>query len=207
MNLTAQQLKACMPLIKEATVNANLDALNKAMAAYEINTPIRVAHFLAQIAHESMHLNVVEENLNYSAAGLLKIFGKYFKTLEEAKKVERQPAAIANIVYANRLGNGNTASGDGYKFRGRGAIQNTGKVNYALLTAALGIDLVTNPDLLKLPIHSLKAAGHYWKSKGLNELADKDDALTITKRINGGTNGLEDRMTNLKRNKTILGIK
>ena len=207
MNLTIQQLKSCMPLIKDASVSANLDALNKAMAAYGINTPLRAAHFIAQLCHESNHLNFSEENLNYSAAGLLKIFPKYFKTLDEAKKYERKPAAIANIVYANRLGNGNTASGEGYKFRGRGAIQITGKANYAQVSQVLGIDFVSNPDLLKTPINSLLAAGNFWKSRGLNELADKDDVVSITKRINGGVNGLDDRATNLKRCKTVLGVK
>lgn len=206
MMLTAKQLRQCMPYIKDVNIAALLEPLNIAMAIYEINTPIRIAHFLAQIAHESSYLNTSEENLNYSAAGLMKVFPKYFKTLEDAKKVERNPAAIANIVYANRLGNGDGASGDGYKFRGRGAIQNTGKANYALLSTALGVDFVKNPDLLKTPQYSMLAACQFWKSRGINALADKNDIVGVTKKINGGTNGLEDRSKNLVRCKAILGV-
>lgn len=206
MNITAEQLKACMPLIKDANLIANLTPLNNAMGIFVINTPLRTAHFLAQIAHESACLNFSEENLNYSAALLAKVFPHYFPTLESAQPYDRKPEMIANRVYANRLGNGDTASGDGYKFRGRGAIQNTGKANYQLLSTSLHIDFVTNPDSLKLPVNSMLAAGNFWKSHGLNELADHDDILNITKRINGGTNGLQERTANLARCKTILGV-
>lgn len=207
MNLTTQQLKSCIPFIKDSNLAVYLDPLNRALAAFGIETPIRIAHFIAQISHESNNLSATEENLNYSAALLVKVFPKYFKTLEDAKIVERNPAAIANIVYANRLGNGDTASGDGYKFRGRGAIQNTGKANYKLLSDALKVDFVATPELLTQPIYSMLAAGQFWKSRGLNELADNDDVLSITKKINGGINGLSERVDNLKRCKTALGIK
>lgn len=206
MNITAEQLKACMPLIKDVNLTANLSPLNNALIAFGINTPLRAAHFLAQLAHESACLNFSEENLNYSAALLVKVFPHYFPTLDVALPYDRKPEMIANRVYANRLGNGDTASGEGYKFRGRGAIQNTGKANYQILTTSLHIDFINNPDLLKQPTNSMMAAGFYWKSHGLNELADKDDVLNITKRINGGTNGLQERTANLARCKNILGI-
>ncbi len=206
MSITAEQLKACMPLIKDVNLTANLSPLNNAMSIYGVNTPLRMPHFLAQIAHESACLNFSEENLNYSAALLVKVFPHYFPTLDVALPYDRKPEMIANRVYANRLGNGDAASNDGWNFRGRGAIQNTGKANYQLLSALLKIDLITYPDLLKQPLYSMLAAGNYWKSHGLNELADKDDVLNITKRINGGTNGLAERTANLVRCKAVLGL-
>jgi putative chitinase len=195
-----------MPLIKDANLALYLAPLNSMMSQYGITTPLREAHFLAQICHESGSLNYSEENLNYSAALLVKVFPHFFPTLDVATPYDRKPDMIANVVYANRLGNGDTASGDGWKYRGRGAIQNTGKLNYHNLILALHVDFVTNPDLLKQPQYSMLAAGEYWKSRGLNDLADKDDILDITKRINGGTNGLNERTANLVRCKQVLGI-
>lgn len=153
------------------------------------------AHFFAQLAHES-GLKPISENLNYSESGLLKIFKKYF-TPAEAKEFARKPEKIANRVYANRMGNGDEASGDGFKFRGRGFIQLTGKNNYKALSTATGIDYVSNPDLLLTETDALIAAIWFWNSKGLTKYALADDILTITKRINGGTNGLEDRKKHL----------
>lgn len=206
MNITAQQLKACMPLIKDVNLASNIDPLNNALVMYSIDTPLRLAHFLAQVTHESAHLNFSEENLNYSAALLVKVFPHYFPTLDVALPYDRKAEMIANRVYANRLGNGDSASGDGWKYRGRGAIQNTGKLNYSNLVAPLKIDLITHPELLKQPQYSMMAAGNYWKGHGLNELADHDDVYNITRRINGGINGLSERTANLARCKTVLGI-
>lgn len=160
-------------------------------AKYKINTPLRLAHFMAQIEHES-NLKPVSENLNYSESGLLKIFGKYF-TKEKAKFYARKPEQIANIVYANRMGNGNTESGEGWKYRGRGFIQITGKSNYTKLTQSTGIDYVNNPDKLLTEADALISALWYWKKINANKLADKDDLKGITRLINGGYNGLAHR--------------
>ena len=159
--------------------------------SYGVNTPLRLAHFMAQIEHES-GLKPISENLNYSSAGLLKTFKKYFTPLE-AIQYQRKPEKIANRVYANRMGNGNEASGDGWKYRGRGFIQITGKNNYILLSKDTGIDYLNNPDLLLTEADSLISALWYWKLNKLNDLADKNDILGITKAVNGGINGLAHR--------------
>lgn len=169
---------------------------------YKINTPLRLAHFFAQLAHES-NLKPIEENLNYSEAGLLKTFPKYFNK-EQAKQYARKPQAIANRVYANRMGNGDEKSGDGWNYRGRGFIQLTGRNNYLLLSKDTRIDYISNPDLLLNEADSMIAALWYWSKNNLNTHADKDDILTITKRINGGTNGLTDRKNKLSKYKQIF---
>jgi putative chitinase len=141
--------------------------------------------------HES-NLKPISENLNYGASGLIRVFRKYFTDLE-AIQFQRKPEQIANRVYANRMGNGNEASGDGWRYRGRGFIQLTGKSNYAELSKSVGIDFVKNPDLLLEEANALIAALWFWNKNKLNVLADKNDILTITKRINGGYMGIEDR--------------
>jgi len=163
---------------------------------YKINTPLRMAHFLAQLAHESTGFTVLQENLNYSASGLLNIFGKYFNSTT-ASQFARKPQAIANKVYANRLGNGSESSGDGWRYRGRGFIQLTGKGNYQAYKNASGYDVVSNPDLLLNKDIALDCACWFWNMKNISPLADKDDVLAVTKKINGGTNGLADRKTKL----------
>lgn len=183
-----------------------INALNKVLPLYQINTPIRIAHFLAQIIHESGHLHFKAENLNYSATALRSVFRKYFQNDEIANEYARKPAMIANRVYANRMGNGSESSGDGWKYRGRGLIQLTGCDNYKACGTALGLDLLKNPDLLcENPEVIVNSACWFWKSRNLNEWSDADDVLTITKKINGGTNGLEDRKKNLLIAKKILG--
>ena len=153
---------------------------------YEINTDLRICHFLAQAFHETRFLEVLQENLYYSVDGLKKIFPKYFRP-NEYVKFANKPVEIANRVYANRIGNGNEMSGDGYKFRGRGIFQFTGKANYKLY----GIE---NPNLLlSCNDSNVNFACIYWVKNDLNKLADKNDIEAITKRINGGFNGLEDR--------------
>lgn len=171
---------------------------------YEINTPLRKAHFMCQIEHES-NLKPVSENLNYSENALLSVFGKYF-TKETAKEYARKPEKIANVVYANRMGNGNTESGEGWNFRGRGFIQLTGKDNYRYLSRDSGIDYLSNPDMLLNEADAMIAALWYWKRRKLNKYADLDDVKTITKRINGGYNGLEHRTKLLYKWKTKLDI-
>lgn len=171
---------------------------------YEVNTPKRLSELLGQLSHES-GLKPISENLNYSAERLLQIFPKYFKTLEEAKRYERKPQAIANKVYASRMGNGNEASGDGWRFRGRGFTQNTGRNNYQKLKNSTGIDFVNNPDLLLEEVNSMVAALEYWKSINGNAMADRGDTKAITKAINGGYTGLADRIKEVNEMKKIFG--
>ncbi len=158
---------------------------------YGINTKLRKAHFFAQIHHES-GLKPISENLNYSASGLIRVFRKYFTDIE-VNSFANNPKMIANRVYANRMGNGDEKSGEGYKYRGRGFLQITGKENYHRLANDTDIDCLKNPDLLLEEANAMISALWFWKLKGLNALADKDDLIGITKRINGGKNGLEHR--------------
>ena len=166
------------------------------MTKYQINTPLRLAHFLAQAGHESGGFKAVKENLNYSVEGLTKIFPKYFPTADSAAAYARNPEKIANKVYANRMGNGDEASGDGFKFRGRGYIQLTGKLNYSAFDGAVPEDILKDPDLVATK-YPLLSAGWFWGKNNLNALADKGalpgDVTAITKRVNGGTIGLADR--------------
>jgi len=157
----------------------------------EINTPLRLSHFWSQLHHES-DLKPISENLNYSAEGLLKTFKKYF-TKETALAYERKPDRIANRVYAGRMGNGSEASGDGYKYRGKGFIQITGKNNYRDLTKATGTDYVNNPEKLLIEADALISALWFWSNNRLNRFSDKDDIVGLTKAINGGVNGLVHR--------------
>jgi putative chitinase len=172
------------------------DALSTNLDTFEINTIERVAAFMAQTAHESGNYKITHENLNYSAQGLVNTWPSRF-TLEIARQYERQPEKIANHVYANRNGNGDEASGDGWKYKGRGIIQITGRENYHICSHALFSDdgLVIQPDLLETnQDYSVKAACWFWTSKKLNALADVSDIKEITHRINGGYNGLDDRV-------------
>ena len=175
-------------------------------AKFEINTPLRLAHFLAQTGHESGGFKAVSENLNYGAKGLSTIFKKYF-TPESAKEYERKPEKIANIVYANRMGNGPQASGEGYKFRGRGYIQLTGKDNYSAFDKTVEDDILATPDLVATKYPLLSAAWFFHKN-GLHKIADEgatDAVVTkVTKRVNGGTIGLPDRIKHFNEYKNLL---
>jgi len=168
---------------------------------FEINTPLRLAHFLAQCGHESGGFKLTKENLNYSAKGLNGIFKKYFPTLESAVPYERKPEKIANKVYGGRMGNGAEASGEGWKFHGRGFIQLTGKENYTAFTKSIGEDCIANPDLVASK-YALASAAWFFNKNGLHKMADggaNDDTVTkITKRVNGGTIGLPDRIKHFK---------
>jgi len=168
---------------------------------FELNTSLRLAHFLAQCGHESGNFQLVTENLNYGANGLFITFKKYFPTQEVAKLYERQPEKIGNHVYCNRNGNGSEASGEGYKFRGRGYIQLTGKVNYQAFSTSIGEDCVASPDLVATKYPLASAAWFFYKN-GLHKIADggsSDQVVTeVTKRVNGGTNGLADRLAHFK---------
>lgn len=170
-----------------------LPFIQGACKAYDITTPLRVAGFLSQIGHESGGLAMLEENLNYKAETLMRVWPKRFPTLEFAQQYARNPQKIANSVYANRMGNGDEASGEGWKYRGRGLKQLTGKDNYTAFSKAIGTDFVASPDLLLEPVNAALSAGWFWSANGLNALADKGDVPGMTKRINGGTIGLEQR--------------
>jgi len=177
---------------------------------FGIDTPLRMAAFLAQVGHESGGLTLLEENLNYSAEGLANVWPKrYAKKLQNglyaknnvgrylpsalAIKIARKPVLIASWTYADRMGNGSVESQEGWKYRGRGILQITGKSNYAELTLNTGIDFVSNPDLLKEPAYALISACFFWKSNNLNRFADKKDIVSLSKVINGGIIGLEHR--------------
>ena len=196
MLITVEQFKELFP--RNANAEDWVDAINDILPDFEINTPKRVAAFLAQCGHESAGFSVLKENLNYSAEGLNKIFKKYFPTLESAQPYARNPEKIANKVYSNRMGNGDEASGDGWKYRGRGPIQLTGKDNYRAFANDYFEDpetLLNDPDLLidHIPT-SLLAAVWFWQKNKLNVQADAGDIKTMTKKINGGFIGLEDRI-------------
>lgn len=183
------------------------------MNKYGISNPIRQAHFLAQVGHESGGFSRIQENLNYSVSALLMLFAKRISA-EDAKRLGRQTGEkvvpkprqeeIANIIYANRNGNGGVNSGDGYRYRGRGLIQITGRSNYAALVNQMGVDIVADPDALTNYALAAESAGAWWKNHGLNEIADTDDVSRITRIINGGTNGLDDRTSRLTKAKGIL---
>ena len=187
--------------------------LVRAMTRFGITTRLRAVHFLAQLGHESLGLSLLEENLNYSATGLLDTFDKYFNPTTAAQYA-RRPERIANRVYASRNGNGDEASGDGWKYRGRSPIQLTGRGNYLAIGAAINRPLVDQPDLaIEIAVGSEIAAA-YWQTNGLNTLADGDDVLQVSRRINLGNaqskrtpNGLNDRIERTKRARAALGIR
>jgi len=198
MNL--EKLKGHVP-------DAVIAQLPDTIAKFELNTPLRLAHFLAQAGHESGGFKAVNENLNYGAKGLLGIFKKYFPTEAKAKLYERKPEKIANLVYGGRMGNGPEASGEGYKFRGRGYIQLTGKDNYKAFDVIVPENLLESPDLVATKYPLLSAAWFFHKN-GLHKIADKgatDAVVTeVTKRVNGGTIGLADRIKHFKEYHALL---
>jgi putative chitinase len=174
---------------------------------FNISTPLRLAHFLAQCGHESGNFKFFNENLNYSAQGLRSVFGKYFPTEALAKQYERKPEMIGSRVYANRMGNGDEASKEGFKFRGRGFIQLTGKSNYQAFAKFIGEDVVANPDLVATK-YPMTSAGFFFDTNKLWTLCDlgaTEDAVTkVTKRVNGGTHGLADRLTKFKKYSSLI---
>jgi putative chitinase len=192
--MNIQNLKGHIP-------DAIIAQLKDVMDKFKINTVFRLSHFIGQAMHESGNFKKLNENLNYSGDRLMVIFPKYFKG-KDVSLYNRNPQKIANLVYGSRMGNGNEASGEGYKFHGRGAFQLTGKSNYIALGKAIGEDLVTNPDLVATK-YSLLSAAWFFSTNNLNVVADKgitkDVITSVTKKINGGTIGLEERIkeTNL----------
>lgn len=198
INFTEQQLQQCLPSNRQTA--AWYPLVITTLDKYSINTLNRVAAFLAQTAEESLDWNVLQENLNYSEQGLLTNFSHYF-TATTAAQYARQPQKIANRVYANRMGNGNEASGDGWNYRGRGLIQITGKAEY---NACSVVGSSANPDILLSQAGALESAAWYWSSHNLNALADQSNIRLITIRINGGVNGLSTREANYTRNLKVL---
>ena len=175
------------------------DALNATFERFNILTPRQQAAFIGQCGHESANFRALEENLNYRAATLLKLFPRTPRrpwgfTPEEAAAYERQPRKIANRIYGNRMNNRDEASGDGFRFRGRGILQLTGAANYHHASKALGVDFIMEPDLVATPQYAALTAGWFWDTQKLNPLAESGNTLALTKKINGGTIGLDDRI-------------
>jgi putative chitinase len=196
--MNIEKLKGHVP---DAVIAQLPDTISK----FEINTPVKLAHFLAQAGHESAGFKAVNENLNYGAKGLLSIFKKYFPTEAKAKEYERKPEKIANLVYGGRMGNGPEASGEGWKFRGRGYIQLTGKDNYKAFDAVVPEDILANPDLVATKYPLLSAAWFFHKNC-LKKCVDASDATVtaVTKCVNGGTIGLPDRLKHFKEYYNLL---
>jgi putative chitinase len=205
MELTKAQLQQLLP--KNQYIDYWFNALSQLLPDYEINTPQRIAAFLAQCAHESGEFTAVKENLNYKPESLVRIFGKYFD-LPTAQAYCARPnkqEAIANRIYANRMGNGDEASGDGYRYCGRGLIQLTGKQNYSWFAASLNISVEDAAQYLETFEGAAQSACWFWESNNLNQFADNGDFTTMTKRINGGTIGLDDRIKHYQHALQVFG--
>lgn len=204
MALTAKQLVEAFDC-HEADAEKYIDALNEAMDKFGIDTPARQAMFLAQCCHESGHFRLTQENLNYKAESLSRVFPKYFRD-KDPEDYAKQPEKIANLVYGNRMGNGDEESGDGWRFHGRGLIQLTGKDNYEALGEAIGKDLTAEPDFVASPEGAALSAAWFWHKNNLNHFADADDIVSCTKRVNGGTIGLEERKELYEGAKRAFGV-
>lgn len=216
IQITQAMIRRVIPNVNKNKLDEFVAMCQQWMFHYGINTDLRQCHWLAQIFHESAELKSLEENLNYSQQGLLKTFPKYFKSSEEAAAYAHKPMQIANRVYASRMGNGVEASGDGWKFRGRGIIMITGREmyrRYGQSDLCVGNPII-NPEMLSKQPDAYKSGMWYWQTHGLNEIADKDNGINtndictqITKKINGGTLGLAQRMYYLRKLKREFGIK
>ena len=203
MKLTVSQLKQMVPGITHA--DHWIEAFDQLLPDYEINTPKRIAAFIAQCAHESGGFRFLKENLNYKAESLMKTFPKYFSDRDTANAYAKQPIKIANRVYANRMGNGDEASGDGYRYCGRGLIQLTGKTNYDWFAASLEISAAEASEYLETFEGAAQSACWFWESNNLNVEADAGDIKKMTKKINGGYIGLDDRIKHYEHALHILG--
>jgi putative chitinase len=207
MKLTKEQLKQLLP--KNPYVEHWHNALSQLFPDYEIDTDKRIAAFIAQCAHESGGFMVLKENLNYRWQSLRKVFPKYFPTDELAQEYASKPnkqEAIANRIYANRMGNGPEESGDGYRYSGKGLIQLTGKDNYFWFSQSIGISVEEAAEYMLTFEGAAQSACWFWETNKLNQWADKGDILTLTKRINGGTIGLDDRIKHYEHALHVLGV-
>jgi putative chitinase len=202
--ITDDELRQILPGLPPDKRAEFLPHLQSAMGEFGITTRLREAAFIAQIAHESKGLTRFVENLNYSAQRLRQVFPRRFPTDAFAQPFDRQPEKIGNFIYANRLGNGDAASGDGFRYRGRGAIQLTGRDNYRRFGQMLGLDLEGDPDQAATSAVAFRTAGAFWKTNGCNELADREDFVGLTRRINGGIVGLPERLQLFNRAKQVL---
>ncbi len=202
-DFTKEQLKDMIP--KNPYADQWFDALSEILPEYEITTPQRVAAFLAQCAHESGGFVFLKENLNYKAASLRRVFPKYFADDAIAARYAGKGEMIANRVYANRMGNGPEESGDGFRYCGRGLIQLTGKNNYTFFAGSLDIPVEEASEYLQTFEGAVQSACFFWEQNKLNQWADAGDILTLTKRINGGTIGLEDRIKHYEHALHIFG--
>jgi putative chitinase len=204
MLVTREQLAHFFDHTPARTIDDFLEPINKTLEHFEINTPQRIAMFLAQVGHESGGLQHVVENLNYRADRLPVVFPRYFKDVDP-NAYGRNPEKIANRVYANRMGNGPESSGDGYRYRGRGLIQLTGHDNYARFAHDMGMSVEEAVDYLTTHEGAAMSAGWFWSKNGLNAIADRGDIVAATKRINGGTIGLADRQAHYQEALHIFG--
>ena len=202
MQITKEQLSQLIP--KNPYIDQWYEALSVLLPDYEINTPNRIAAFIAQCAHESASFTALHENLNYRAETLSKVWPKKFPPAV-AQQYAHKPEAIANLAYASRMGNGNEASGDGWRYCGRGLIQLTGKDNYTAFADSIGITPEEVSDYVQTFEGAAQSACWFWETINLNQYADSGDIETMTKRINGGTLGLEDRKKHYEHAKHILG--
>ena len=182
-----------------------LGPLEETFAKYDLSTPLRQAAFIGQCQHESNNFKTLEENLHYSAHGLMATWPSRFTSELVAEQYANNPEKIANKVYGGRMGNGPEDTGDGWKYHGRGLIQLTGKENYDHCGEGIGVDLIGQPGLLAQPNYAALSAGWFWNKKGLNSLADANDIETMTKRINGGLIGLDDRKAKIAKALSVLG--
>jgi len=202
--LTLAQLKQIIP--KNKYHQHWFDVLQQLLPDYEINTPQRIASFLAQCAHESGEFVFIKENLNYRAATLLKVFPKYFPDLALASQYAGKPERIANRVYANRMGNGSEESGDGYKYCGRGLIQVTGHDNYTWFAESIQVSPEEASEYMETFEGAAQSACWFWETANLNAMADRGDIKAMTKTINGGYIGLEDRISHYEHALHVLGV-
>ena len=200
--LSLQQLKQMVP---NKHIEHWYECLEQLLPDYDINSPLRVAHFVAQTAHESGNYVFIKENLNYKAASLRRVFPKYFPDDAIAAAYANKPQQIANRVYANRMGNGDEASGDGFRFCGRGLIQLTGKDNYTFFAGSLGISVEEAAEYMETFEGAAQSACFYWEQNNLNRFADANDVKGLTRAINGGYIGLEDRIKHTNHALHILG--
>ena len=206
MELTKEQLKQLLP--KNKFVDHWYEVLAQLLPDYEIDTPQRIAAFIAQCSHESGGFTTIKENLNYRPESLVRLFSKYFDlpTAQRYCALPNKQEAIANRIYASRMGNGDESSGDGYKYCGRGLIQLTGKDNYFWFSASLGITPEDASEYMATFEGAAQSACWFWENNKLNQWADAGDILTLTKRINGGTIGLEDRVNHYEHALHVLGV-
>ena len=201
---TKNHLKEILPSIPY--LDEWYDALSKVLPEYDITTPQRVAAFIAQCAHESGGFKALKENLNYQAASLCRVWPRLFPTMEIANQYAHKPEMIANRAYGNRMGNGDEASGDGYRYCGRGLIQLTGKDNYTAFAESIETPIEELPEYLSTFEGAVQSAAYFWRENNLNQYADSGDILTMIKRINGGTIGLEDRKKHYAHALHVLGV-